>query len=293
MRLAACRYPLEPIPDRATFARKQRRLLHQARAAGADLAVLPEYLAHELAPCLPGPRGDLGTDLSGLQDLLPWWLDLYRSLAAELGLTVLAGTFPVRQPDGSFRNRAHLIAPDGGMVVQDKLHLTAFERGSGCFSGGDAPSVCAWQGRTVGIAVCYDAEFPLTVRAQRVAGARLLLVPSCTDTAAGATRVRVGCLARALENRLFVVCAVTAGSLPGNPALDSNTGQAAILAPMDLGLPDDGVLAATAPDDSNPWAVATVDVDGLADARRPAEVANDRDWDRQLAMGAAHVQAWA
>src|SRR3546814_12399027 len=59
------------------------------------------------------------------------------------------------------------------------------------------------------------SEFPLPVRAQREAGARLLLVPSCTDTQAGATRVRGGCMARALENRLFVAQAVKIGGAMG------------------------------------------------------------------------------
>jgi hypothetical protein len=63
----------------------------------------------------------------------------------------------------------------------------------------------------VGIAVCYDIQFPLPVRAQCEAGARVLLVPSCTDTDADANRVRVGCLARALENRCFVAAAFPTG----------------------------------------------------------------------------------
>ena len=83
------------------------------------------------------------------------------------------------------------------------------------------------------------------MRAQCEAGARLILVPSCTDTAAGATRVRVGCLARAMEYRCFVAQAVTACEAAWSPALDVNTGEAALYAPMDVGLPDDGVLAVT------------------------------------------------
>src|SRR3546814_4915156 len=65
------------------------------------------------------------------------------------------------------------------------------------------------------------SEFPLPVRAQREAGVRLLLVPSCTDTQAGATRVRVGCMARALENRKFNAQAVTTGAADWSPALRS------------------------------------------------------------------------
>ena len=128
-------------------------------------------------------------------------------------------------------------------------------------------------------AICYDSEFPLPVRAQCEAGARLLLVPSCTDTEAGATRVRVGCMARALENRCFVAQSVTAGQAPWSPALDENTGEAAVYAPMDVGLPADGVLART--EGAQRWAVADLDFLALQATRAQAQVAVDRDWPGQ------------
>src|SRR3546814_14989067 len=81
----------------------------------------------------------------------------------------------------------------------------------------------------------------LPVRAQREAGVGLLLVPSCTGTQAGATRVGVGCMARALENRMFIAQAVTSGAADWSPALDTNTGEATIYAPMDRGFPEDGI----------------------------------------------------
>ncbi|MCW5582057.1 MAG: nitrilase, partial [Luteimonas sp.] len=137
-----------------------------------------------------------------------------------------------------------------------------------------------FDGVRFGVAVCYDSEFPLPVRAQCEAGARLLLVPSCTDTDAGAPRVRVGCLARSLENRCFVAQAVTAGEAPWSPALDVNTGEAAIYAPMDAGFPADGMVASTQGEDA--WAIAQVDPAALEEARARAQVANDRDWRGQL-----------
>jgi predicted amidohydrolase len=121
------------------------------------------------------------------------------------------------------------------------------------------------------------------VRAQCEAGARLVLVPSCTDTAAGATRVRVGCLARALENRCFIAQAVTAGEAAWSPALDVNTGEATIYAPMDVGLPADGIVVETR--EPHGWIYADFDPRRLRDTRDSAQVANDRDWPGQLAPG--------
>ena len=103
--------------------------------------------------------------------------------------------------------------------------------------------------------------------------------------------MRIGCLARALENRCFVAQAVTAGAIEWSPALDANTGEAAIYAPMDRGFPDDGILARTR--DDQVWAVADLDFDALAASRAQAQVANDRDWPGQLApvLRRAHYEA--
>ncbi|HWS77816.1 MAG TPA: carbon-nitrogen hydrolase family protein [Thermomonas sp.] len=280
MKVAACKYPVGEPRDFQAFAAKQEALLREARAQGAQLAVLPEYLSLELAAMFDAAtRGDLHASLAAIQPLRAAWLDLYARLAIELGMHINAGSFLLGQGHGRYRNRSDLFAPDGGHLWQDKLRLTGFEKNAGVIEPGDALKVFEMDGIRAGIAVCYDSEFPLPVRAQCEAGARLLLVPSCTDTEAGATRVRVGCLARALENRCFVAQAVTAGEAPWSPALDANTGEAALIAPMDVGLPSDGMLVQTRGSDA--WAIAELDFAALEASRAQAQVANDRDWSAQ------------
>ena len=207
------------------------------------MAVLPEYLSLELGATFEERvRGDLHASLAAIQRHQGDWLALFGGIAHDTGMHVVAGTFLLALDDGRYRNRAYVFAPDGGHAWQDKLQLTGFEKRAGCIDAGDALKVFGFGSQRSGIAVCYDIEFPLPVRAQCEAGARLLFAPSCTDTPAGATRVHVGCLARALENRCFVAKAVTAGAAPWSPALDVNTGDAAIYAPMDVGLPADQAL---------------------------------------------------
>lgn len=279
MKVAACRYAVGAPADFAAFAARIETLLGQAKAQGARLAVLPEYLALELAAGFAPPvRADMRASLAALQALRGDWIALFAQLARRLDMHLLAGSFLLEIAPGRYRNRSDLFTADGAHLWQDKLQLTGFERQVGVIEPGDALHVMALDGVRVGIAVCYDSEFPLPVRAQREAGMQLLLVPSCTDTAAGATRVRVGCLARALENRIYVAQAVTAGRADWSPALDVNTGQAAIFAPMDVGLPADGVLAQTLDGDGDAWALATLDVARLQATRAQAQVANDRDW---------------
>ena len=282
MKVAACKYPVGRPADFAAFADKQRRLLGEAASLGARIAVLPEYLSLELAALFPpAVHADLRASLAAIQSLRGDWLELFAGIARDTGMYVVAGSFLLAQAGGRYRNRSDLFAPGGGHLWQDKLQLTGFEKAVGVIEGGDALKVAEIDGVRCGISVCYDSEFPLPVRAQYEAGARLLLVPSCTDTAAGATRVQVGCLARALENRLFVVQAVTAGRAPWSPALDENTGEAAVYAPMDIGFPDDGVLARTGGEQA--WAIADLDFGLLEATRGRAQVANDRDWSGQHA----------
>ena len=293
MKVAVAKYPIQAPADFAAFAERQAAVLGAAAAQGARVAVLPEYLSLELAATFDaGTRADLHASLAAIQRYREDWLALYARLAASLDMYVVAGTFLLAQGNGRYRNRCDVFAPQGAHLWQDKLQLTGFEKSLGVIEGGDALKVFDLDGVRTGVAVCYDSEFPLPVRAQAEAGARLLLVPSCTDTEAGATRVRVGCLARALENRVFVAQSVTAGEAPWSPALDINTGEAAIFAPMDRGLPADGVVAQTTGDQV--WAIAELDLDALDRSRADAQVANDRDWMGQLkpAVARAKLHAW-
>jgi predicted amidohydrolase len=281
MKVAVAKYPIQAPADFAAFAGRQARVLGDAAAQGARVAVLPEYLSLELAATFDAAtQADLHASLAAIQRYRDDWLALYARLAKELDLHVVAGTFLLAQGGGRYRNRCDVFAPDGVHRWQDKLQLTGFEKSLGVIDGGDALKVFDIDGVRTGVAVCYDIEFPLPVRAQAEAGARLLLVPSCTDTQAGATRVRVGCLARALENRVFVAQSVTAGEAAWSPALDINTGEAAIFAPMDRGLPADGIVVQTSGDEV--WAFADIDIDALERSRGDAQVANDRDWAGQL-----------
>ncbi|QNN76325.1 carbon-nitrogen hydrolase family protein [Pseudoxanthomonas mexicana] len=292
MKVAVAKYPIQAPADFAAFAERQAAVLGAAAAQGARVAVLPEYLSLELAATLDaGTQADLHASLAAIQRYREDWLALYARLAASLDMYVVAGTFLLAHGDGRYRNRCDVFTPQGAHLWQDKLQLTGFEKSLGVIEGGDALKVFDLDGVRTGVAVCYDSEFPLPVRAQAEAGARLLLVPSCTDTDAGVTRVRVGCLARALENRLFVAQSVTAGEAPWSPALDINTGEAAVFAPMDRGFPADGVVAQTAGDQA--WAIADLDLDALDRSRADAQVANDRDWMGQLkpALARAKLQA--
>lgn len=281
LKIAAAQYGIGRPDDFAAFANEAGARVAAAAQAGAGVVVLPEYLALEIAAGQEAAvRADFVRSLAALQAHHDDYVALARELARRHALYLVAGTFLLDVGGGRYRNRAYFVSPEGDVAFQDKLTLTGFERDVRVIEPGDALKVFDTAFGRVGIDICYDIEFPLYARAQVEAGARVLLVPSCTDTEAGANRVRVGCQARALENQVYVACAVTAGEAPWSPALDVNTGSAGLYTPIDRGFPSDGV--AVRADASAGFAFAELDLAALDAFKREAQVANAGDWQAQL-----------
>ncbi len=282
LRLACAQYHIDFLPEWAAYEHKIRRLVQDAIEQDANFLLFPEYFSMELASLFEeSVYRSLHRQIDAMQGLLTDFKALFADLAREHGLHILAGTFPVRQADGSYRNRAFLFYPDGGTDWQDKLQMTRFENEQWQIQSGTELKVLDTVFGKVGVAICYDSEFPLLARRQVEAGASLILVPSCTDTEAGFNRVRIGCQARALENQCFVAQSPTIGMAPWSEAVDINTGRAAIYTPVDYGYPDDGVLVMGEPDRPL-WVVAELDLSALAEVRARGQVFNHRDWDGQM-----------
>ncbi len=275
VRVAAWQYPIERLASWEAWRAKLDAGIAHAAAQGARLCVVPEYAAMELTSLTGGD--DLATQLDALQPLLPGYVDAYAQAARRHDLAIVAGSFPERLASGEVRNRLRIHRRDG-MVTVDKLQMTRFERERWGIAAGRGQIVVELGGFRLGVAICYDAEFPLLVRRLVAAGADVIAVPSCTDTAAGYHRVRVACQARALENQCYVVQAPTVGLAPWSIAVDENTGSAGVFAPCDRGFPDDGVVA-LGPYSAPGWVIAELDLDAIAAVRRDGQVLGHRDWD--------------
>jgi predicted amidohydrolase len=275
VRVAAWQYPIERLASWAAWRAKLDAGIAHAAAQGARLCVVPEYAAMELTSLTGGD--DLATQLDALQPLLPGYLEAYAELARRHEVTIVAGSFPERLASGEVRNRLR-VHTAGGAVSVDKLQMTRFERERWGIAAGHGQVVIELGPFRLGVAICYDAEFPLVVRRLVAAGADIIAVPSCTDTAAGYHRVRVACQARALENQCYVVQAPTVGLAPWSIAVDENTGSAGVFAPCDRGFPDDGVVALGTYGEPG-WLIADLDLAAIAAVRRDGQVLGHRDWD--------------
>lgn len=178
-----------------------REVAGEAARQGARLLVTPE--AFTSGYNVPGVR-DAAEPADG-----PW----HRAVAAiarDEGIAVLYG-YPERAGEVVF-NAAQLVDRDGRVLAgYRKSHLfgevdtRAFEPGEGDFT------VVGLDDLRVGILICYDVEFPESVRALALAGADLVAVPTALMTPYEVvTRTLVP--ARAYENQVYVAYANRSGS---------------------------------------------------------------------------------
>lgn len=278
LHIASCAYPIEPLADFSAFADKQARLVGEAARAGAQLLVFPEYGSVELTSTLPdAQRGALARELRALSSQLDPMLSVYGELARKHGVYILGPSFPA-PVEGRFHNRSYLHGPSGQLGFTEKRQMTRFENEEWGVSAGAVSRVFQTDLGTLGVAICYDAEFPLLVRRQVQAGADLILVPSCTDTLAGFHRVEIACRARALENQCYVAQAPTVGDAPWSIPLDQNVGAAGVFGPVEQALFPTGVVAQGTLNESG-WVYADLNLSAVAQARRNGQVYNHRDWD--------------
>jgi predicted amidohydrolase len=282
MKIAAAAYPLTFFDDFEHYRTKITAWVADAARQGAELLVFPEYGAMELASL--GGRAiakDIEAALHEVARHGPAVDALHCALAAAHGVYILGASAPFFIVDRPV-NRAVLYGPQGVIGHQDKQIMTRFERETWDVVAGQGLQLFQTPLGKIGIVICYDSEFPLLARNLVEAGAEILLVPSCTDSFAGFTRVRVGAMARALENQCIVVHAPTVGDCDFCPAVDENIGSAAIYGPPDRGFPASGIFAETALNAPG-WAIAEVSLAAVHEVRRDGGVLNYAHWPEQLA----------
>jgi predicted amidohydrolase len=262
-----------PVGRDEAFATTLSRWCEAARAAEADVLLLPEY-----APCETAFAGRQGAaeERDAAAEAAPSLLAALEAAASRHGLWIAGGTL-LRRGARGIVNACPLVSPAGLAGWQEKHCRTRFEREAWGLAPGGFPSVFATPWGRLGIAVCYDVEFPPLVRAQVLAGADVILVPACTDSAHGAARVTLSARARAIENQCIIAVAPTVGAAPWCESLDANTGQAGIYGPADHGFPADGVLAER-PMGEPGLAIATIAPAAIAAVRRDGAVTNHADW---------------
>ena len=183
-----------------------------AAAAGADLAVLPEYVDYlGRGAGAPAPEPIDGEFAS-----------FFATAARELGMWVHAGSFHEVGPDASHTYNTSLVFDRDGRLAATyrKIHLydveipgrVSYQESATVAAGSDVVALSIDEVR-VGLSICYDLRFPELYRQLAVAGsANLLVVPAAFMMHTGRDHWEVLLRARAIENQCYVMAAGQIGS---------------------------------------------------------------------------------
>jgi predicted amidohydrolase len=273
--VASVQLELRPEATVEDFVAHLDTLVGKAAAQDADVVLFPELASTGLLASITDHAVTTETVASDFWNVLPTYEDTIvgalQRISKEHEVVVVGGSHNRRAEDGSLRNTAYVVHPDGRVERQDKLHLTPQEHDLGAV-GGDSLLVTTVAPFTAGVLICADIQFPELSRYLVHRGVDLIFCPSLTWNRRGVHRVRTGCQARAIENQLYVVMSPLVGhsGLPADAPMHA-VGRALVTGPVDrtVGI-NDGVLAA-ALDDDEQVVVATLDHDLLLASRANPE----------------------
>lgn len=222
-------------------------------AAGADLLVLPELFATGY---------NIGAQVADRAELATGSIaQAVAGMAAAHGVALHYG-YPERSGSALF-NSAQCFGPDGRrlgghrkLLIPPGWEQAHFTRGAGC-------TLFDYRGLRIATLICYDAEFPETLRHVAALGAQLVLVPTALGAQWGWVAQRM-IPTRAYENGVFLAYANSAGQ-EGDMAY---LGQSVIAAPNGTEL----ARAGAAPEILR----ATLDPDAVAAAQARLPYLRDR-----------------
>ncbi len=176
-------------------------LLEEAASQDAELLVLPEcavpgYMFDSLEEALP-----FGEEIPGPTT------EAFEQACRRLGAHAICGLL---ERDGDrLYNAAILVGPDGLIGSYRKTHLP-FLGVDRFVTPGDELKVFDTALGRIGLIICYDLRFPEVTRTLALHGADLVALPTNFPTAAK-VQTEVITLARAAENRIYLLCANRVG----------------------------------------------------------------------------------
>jgi predicted amidohydrolase len=215
IRVALCQaHPV--LGDVETNLKGVRELATQAVGAGAQLIVFPELVT----------TGYVFRDKAELFGALALGdgLDALVELSRELNIVLVAG---IAQRSGDEAHNCAVLC-DRGILAATYVKAHSWDTEKAIFTAGNQlPPVVETSVGRIGLAVCYDLEFPELIRHLAVAGADIIAAP--TNWPAGfespthtgpfnAEMIRV--MGSASTNRVFIAVACRTGSERGVDWID-------------------------------------------------------------------------
>jgi 5-aminopentanamidase len=220
-------HPADITANLAALEQTARR----ARARGAELLLCPEcwlagyHIGDDVGRLAEPVDGPSARHIAGI--------------ARSHGLAIAYG-YGERDASGVIFNSVQVIGPDGTPLAHyRKTHLFGPDERARYRPGPGFIAPFAFAGLTIGLLICYDVEYPESVRSLALMGADLILVPTAlTDEYSQVPDVLVP--ARSIESQVFVAYCNHAGIENGMPFL----GRSCVTGP-------DGIRLASAQEDES------------------------------------------
>jgi predicted amidohydrolase len=177
-----------------------------AAGEGASVLVTPELFPVGYAPLRLRAELDPAT--------LPAIRETLRGIALRHGIALVYSLPSVSDGDSWHITSTLVDAAGTELLNYAKVHLFGDDERSAFSPAEASPAVVDFNGFRTSMVICYDVEFPETVRAAAMGGAELLLVP--TALAHGFESVpQILLRARALESQLTIAYANHCGTEDG------------------------------------------------------------------------------
>jgi formamidase len=199
--LAALQIAPVPRDPEATLAQlSERTRVVRETAPHAQLLLLPELHLSALPPLLEEHAGYAAQTAVEIPGPLT---EAVGEIARDSGLWLVPGSVYERADDGRIHNTALVVSPDGELVARYRK-VFPWQPHETCAAGDgfvtfDVPDI----GR-IGLAICYDGNFPETFRQLAWMGAEVVLQPTLTTTSDREAEL-VMARANAIFNQLYVV----------------------------------------------------------------------------------------
>ncbi len=209
-------------PDVAPNLERAEALLAEAAAAGASLAVLPEYFP--LIGASDAARL-AAREVEGVGPIQHFLADTAR----RYRLWLVAGSIPLQADDPArLRNSTLVFDASGQRVARyDKIHLFGFRKGdesydeSATIEAGSTPVVCDTPLGRLGLSICYDLRFPELFRA--FGPVDLIALPAAFTETTGRAHWEMLLRARAVENQCYVLASAQGGRHPNGRRTHGNS----------------------------------------------------------------------
>jgi len=207
----ACQQIAPAICQQEENRRTAKAAISEALGVGAGLIVLPELVTSGYV------FRESDEVRSEALDRAAGVFDEWRELVAPSDAVVVGG-FPELASDGRVYNSAAVVGATGILAVYRKIHLWDNEK-RWFTPGGDVPPVVQTPFGKLGVLVCYDLEFPESVRALAIRGAEVIAIPTnwplCPQPAGERPAVMIHAMSAARLSRVCVACCDRVGTERG------------------------------------------------------------------------------